>query len=179
MTLEIEIDGRLYPVSVRAIGAGDRTGGLLHVTLHDPAGNGVDTVHTIDVRRTDLGLSLLFTGDGRVVESAVTERARGELLVQFPSVDVAAVVDGRRHLTGSEGDARGTGQQRVTAPMPGRILRILVDRDADVVPGQGLVVIEAMKMENELKAQRGGRVRDLAVTEGDSVEAGRLLIVIE
>ena len=179
MMLEIEIGGRLYPVSVRPIGAGDRSGGLLHVTLHDPDGNGAGTVHAIDVRRTDLGLSLLFTGDGRVVESAVTERARGELLVQFPSVDVAAVVDGRRHLTAADGDTRGTGQQRVTAPMPGRILRILVERGADVVAGQGLVVIEAMKMENELKAQRGGLVRELSVAEGDSVEAGRLLIVIE
>jgi biotin carboxyl carrier protein len=179
MTFEIEIGGRRYPVSIRPLGAVDRSGGLLQVTVHDAAGSGGETAHRVDARRTDLGVSLLFVDSGRVADAAVTERARGALLVQFPSVDVSAAVGDRGQLAVPAADSRGTGQQRVTAPMPGRILRILVQQDAEIVAGQGLVVIEAMKMENELKAQRGGFVRELLMAEGDSVEAGRLLIVIE
>ncbi|NQW03732.1 MAG: hypothetical protein HQ485_06860 [Acidobacteria bacterium] len=63
--------------------------------------------------------------------------------------------------------------------MPGRILRVLVQPGDEVTHRQGLVVIEAMKMENELVAPKAGTVKDVAVTEGTSVEAGRLLVVIE
>ena len=63
--------------------------------------------------------------------------------------------------------------------MPGKIVKVLVKPGDAVEPRQGLVVIEAMKMENELRATRGGRVKDVHVAEGDLVEAGRLLTVIE
>jgi biotin carboxyl carrier protein len=63
--------------------------------------------------------------------------------------------------------------------MPGRVVRVLVKPGDEVAARQGLVVVEAMKMENELAAARPGRVTDVAVTEGVSVEAGRLLVVIE
>ena len=67
---------------------------------------------------------------------------------------------------------------RVTAPMPGRVVRVLSAPGADVAAGQGLVVIEAMKMENELRAPRAGRVQELPVREGQAVEAGALLAVV-
>ncbi len=70
------------------------------------------------------------------------------------------------------------GPARLTAPMPGRIVRVLASAGADVVAGQGLVVIEAMKMENELKAPRAGRLQEMPVREGQAVEAGALLAVI-
>jgi biotin carboxyl carrier protein len=63
--------------------------------------------------------------------------------------------------------------------MPGRVLRVLVRPGDEVAARQGLVVVEAMKMENELGAPRAGRVREVVVDEGVSVEAGRLLVVIE
>ena len=62
--------------------------------------------------------------------------------------------------------------------MPGRIVRLLSQPGADVVAGQGLVVIEAMKMENELRAPRAGRLLELLVREGQAVEAGALLAVV-
>jgi biotin carboxyl carrier protein len=62
--------------------------------------------------------------------------------------------------------------------MPGRVVRVLVGEGDEVAPGQGLVVIEAMKMENELKSPRPGRVREVAVGEGQAVEAGALLVVV-
>ena len=80
-----------------------------------------------------------------------------------------------RELSGSH----GTGPQRVLAPMPGKILRVLAKPGDEVKPRQGLVVVEAMKMENELRAARAGRVREVLVTEGQSVEAGTALVVVE
>jgi biotin carboxyl carrier protein len=62
--------------------------------------------------------------------------------------------------------------------MPGRVVRVLAEPGVDVVAGQGLFVIEAMKMENELKAPRAGRLREVAVREGQAVEAGALLAVV-
>ena len=63
--------------------------------------------------------------------------------------------------------------------MPGKIVKVLVKPGDTVAARQGLVVIEAMKMENELRATRDGHVKDVHVAEGDLVDAGRLLAVIE
>jgi biotin carboxyl carrier protein len=88
-------------------------------------------------------------------------------------------VDGRRQVRTDPAVTVGSGDERLVAPMPGRVVRILVKPGDAVVARQGLVVVEAMKMENELGATRPGRVKDVAVTEGASVEAGRLLVVVE
>ncbi|MSO34946.1 MAG: biotin/lipoyl-binding protein [Acidobacteria bacterium] len=77
------------------------------------------------------------------------------------------------------GAAAGTGPQRITAPMPGKIARVLVTAGDEVKARQGLVVVEAMKMENELRAARDGRVREVSVVEGQSVDAGAILLVVE
>ena len=75
--------------------------------------------------------------------------------------------------------AQTTGPQRVISPMPGKVVRVLVKAGDEVKARQGLVVVEAMKMENELRAGRDGRVRDVAVAEGQSVDAGAVLLVVE
>jgi biotin carboxyl carrier protein len=63
--------------------------------------------------------------------------------------------------------------------MPGRIARVLVAPGDEVAARQGVVVVEAMKMENELRSPKAGRVKDVAVAPGALVEAGRVLVVIE
>lgn len=67
----------------------------------------------------------------------------------------------------------------VVAPMPGKVVRVLVSRDEEVAQGQGLVVIEAMKMQNELRAARAGRVTEVHVREGIGIEAGAKLLRLE
>jgi biotin carboxyl carrier protein len=62
--------------------------------------------------------------------------------------------------------------------MPGRVVRVLETPGTDVQAGQGLVVIEAMKMENEIRAPRAGRLQEVTVREGQAVEAGTLLAVV-
>jgi biotin carboxyl carrier protein len=71
-----------------------------------------------------------------------------------------------------------SGPARVTAPMPGKVTRVLVARGQAVAAGAGLLVVEAMKMENELKAPRSGEVLELLAREGQAVEAGALLVVV-
>ena len=65
------------------------------------------------------------------------------------------------------------------APMPGKIVRVLVESDQEVKQDQGLVVIEAMKMQNELRAPRGGRITAVHVKEGIGIEAGARLLRLE
>jgi biotin carboxyl carrier protein len=70
----------------------------------------------------------------------------------------------------------GTGPQEILAPMPGKIVKVLVEENQEVKAGQGLIVIEAMKMQNELRAPRPGRVEKVHVSEGLGVEAGFKLL---
>ena len=91
----------------------------------------------------------------------------------------AAVLDaGRAALLG--GDVANDGASRaLRAPMPGRIVQVLVAEGDTVEVGDGLVVVEAMKMENLLKAEAGGVVTHLHVAAGDAVEAGADLLMVE
>ena len=74
---------------------------------------------------------------------------------------------------------RDAGDGRVVAPMPGRVVKVLVAAGTRVEARQGVVVVEAMKMENELRAPRAGVVREVRVAEGASVEAQAVLVVID
>jgi biotin carboxyl carrier protein len=115
--------------------------------------------------------------DGRSHEVGF-ERRPGGYAVHFPDDTVAVdLVDAAPGPVGPAKHAHGPA--RLAAPMPGRIVRVLVAQGASVEAGQGLVVVEAMKMENELRAPRGGCVRQIAVREGQAVEAGALLVVVE
>lgn len=175
MIFELEVNGRTQVVNVEPVGSANGRGGVFRLTI----GVGADAeVIEIDARRTDLGLSMLDLASRRAVDAAVSSRSGGEILVQLPHVDLRVVADGRRYRPADAAPA-GTGEQRVTSPMPGRVLRVLVKPGDEVAAGQPVVVIEAMKMENEMKVARAGRVRDVHVTEATSVEAGRLLVVVD
>jgi pyruvate carboxylase subunit B len=76
-------------------------------------------------------------------------------------------------------NALGSGRQNVTAPMPGKVIRVLVKEGDPVETGQGLVVVEAMKMQNELKASRPARVVSVLAKAGDTIGAGDTLVVLE
>lgn len=101
----------------------------------------------------------------------------------------AVVIAGRRYdfgledpraLQGSGGAGEGgSGPRAVKAPMPGRVVRVLVEEGDEVDAMQGAVVIEAMKMQNELKVPRAGRITKVAVAADTTVEAGQVLIVVE
>jgi len=91
------------------------------------------------------------------------------------SVEVANPRDARR---GSKAGP-GSGRQNIAAPMPGKVIRVLVQKGETVEAGQGLVVVEAMKMQNELKASRPGRILEVRAQAGYTVAAGDTLVVVE
>jgi biotin carboxyl carrier protein len=75
--------------------------------------------------------------------------------------------------------AGGEGRANIIAPMPGKVVRVLVEVNQEVEAGQGIAVVEAMKMQNDMKAPRAGRVASISVKPGDSVNAGAVLATIE
>jgi len=87
-------------------------------------------------------------------------------------------VDPRKYVRRGAGSL-GPGRNSVKAPMPGKIVRVLVSVGDAVEAGQGIAVIEAMKMQNELKAAGAGHVTSVAVKDGDTVIAGAILAVID
>lgn len=170
MHFDIEVNGRLHAVKV------ERTGTRFRIE----SGGRVDVV---DVARVDRStISMIVEGERGCSHEAglVDGREPGELEVHLRAgvVQARVLVAGGRGRR-AEGAGAAAGPQRVTAPMPGKVVKVLVAPGDEVSARQGLVVIEAMKMENELRAARAGRVRDVLVTEGDLVDAGRLLTVIE
>jgi biotin carboxyl carrier protein len=89
------------------------------------------------------------------------------------------VRDPRSFRSRQRAGASEHGVKKVTAPMPGKVVRLLAGVGAQVEAGQSIIVIEAMKMQNELKAPKTGAVKKINVTEGAAVEAGQVLAEVE
>lgn len=118
--------------------------------------------------------------DGRSL-SMLVEVSNGEWLVQCDGVMwVVELEDERDRLLARFGGGSGasTGGGVLTAPMPGLVLRILVDVGQTVVKGQGLIVLEAMKMENEIRAPADGVVTEVRAAVGTPVERGAPLVYL-
>ena len=122
--------------------------------------------------------SILLQGQSH--EIRVTPAPGGTLTLQTPHEEFAAVVldprawSGRRH-----GSLEAEGRQQVVAPMPGKVVRLLVKAGDTVEAGQGLLVIEAMKMQNEIRSPKSGVVERLLAQEGQPVNAGEILAWVE
>jgi biotin carboxyl carrier protein len=170
MIFEVEIGGRIRRIAV------ERTGrpGRLRVTVDGEA-------ELVDVVRTpDCGLSLIVPASSRVTDLHLTPGpGPGESLVNLEGRTIAVRVNGRRTGHAAEAGALAHGEVAIVAPMPGRVVRVLVAPGDAVSARQGVVVVEAMKMENELRAPRAGRVKDVTAAAGMPVDAGRVLAVIE
>ena len=170
MRYEIEVGSRIRHVAV------ERAGDGFAVELDG-------RTWRIDASRVDAHtLSLIL--DNELDDRAGSEvtvvpgPSAGQFTIQVGAVPIAVTVNGRRHRAGAS-DPAGAGPQRITAPMPGKIVRVFVRPGDAVTARQPLVVVEAMKMENELRANRDGTVAEVHVREGLSVEAGAPLIVIQ
>jgi biotin carboxyl carrier protein len=107
----------------------------------------------------------------------VTHLGEGELLVNGHVFRVE-VIDPRKRQS-KKGAAATEGRQAVAALMPGRVIRVLVKVGQEVEAGQGLIVVEAMKMQNEMKSPKAGRVAEVKTNDGATVLVGDVLVVIE
>jgi biotin carboxyl carrier protein len=140
-----------------------------------------DRVYTLDVRETEPD-SYLFFLNTNVHECRVTERAGAkdtfDVTVHGRSYEVT-VVDPKRLRSGQNSDRYHQGVAQILAPMPGKVVRVQIEAGATVEKGAGVVVVEAMKMQNEMKSPRAGVVVSINVKPGDTVNAGDVLAVIE
>ena len=173
MTFEVEAGGTRRTIEI------ERGRGGWVVTVDGRAMSAI-------VNRTEARWSLLYgqnsengdTTSKRSYEIVLEPRHRGEQLVHIGGrvVRVSFLDRGRRS---SNADGGTSGAREIVAPMPGRIVKVLVQAGDQVSANQGLIVVEAMKMENELRTPRSGTVASVRVTEGMSVEANAVLVVVE
>ncbi len=141
--------------------------------------------YQITARDIAAGIRLISNG-GRVYQCRVDKTATAHGATGIAEVYVGNqayavnVIDPKRRRSGQRAEAQQlNGSAQIVAPMPGKIVRVIVEQGANVEAGDGLLVVEAMKMQNEMKAPRAGVVVKLTAETGATVNAGDVLAVIE
>jgi biotin carboxyl carrier protein len=169
MKLIAEIEGQSYALDVR------REGARVEASVEGRH-------YELQARETEAGAFLLLAAGGRAYECRAggATPTDGALEVQIgDEVFQVKLVDPKR-LRGARGaNAEASGRAQVTASMPGKVVRVLVEAGAMVEAGDGLIVVEAMKMQNELKSPKGGTVVEVRAGAGATVNAGDVLVVVE
>lgn len=151
----------------------------------------------MDVRRAAAKLAAVFAGraieadavevspgiysvliGGRSHEVRLTRRGTAVLATVGSHEFIVEIVDPRAWRRGRGGAIEAEGRQEILAPMPGKVVRILAAAGTKVEARQGILVIEAMKMQNELRSPKSGTVEKLLVREGQTVNSGEVLAVI-
>jgi biotin carboxyl carrier protein len=138
----------------------------------------------VEIVEAEPGVWVLRRGDEQTVAQVDGSGAKVSVEIRRPGGDpisiAAEVSDARRAAASAPARTGGSANGPVTvrSTMPGRVVKVLVRVDDRVSAGQTLVVLEAMKMENELRAPRDGRVASVSCVEGATVEAGQDLAVL-
>lgn len=170
LKLELEIDGQLLEVEFNF------ADGAVQLT-HD----GQTYQASVSQPEPDLFVIIL---NHRVYRCALEQLPDGQTKVtvsnRLNQRALAVAVRDKKHLRGHTGaGASAGGRVALSSPMPGKVVRVLVNVGDEVVAQQGILVVEAMKMQNELLAPRAGKVAELRATEGQTINAGEALAVIE
>src|ERR1051325_8050629 len=150
--------------------------------------HGSRTFATVDGRGYELELrresdqAYLLVHDGTVFDCRVDRRmktgASADVMVGANRHTIT-LIDPKRLRSASGVGAHGEGAARIIAPMPGKVVRLLVEAGQEVAAGDPIVVVEAMKMQNEMKSPKQGTVVALNVAVGTTVNGGDLLAVVE
>jgi biotin carboxyl carrier protein len=165
MKVELEIDGQIIEGEFTLIdGAAQLTfdGATREAQISEP----------------EPGMFTVIIND-RVYRCALEESSGGavEVIVNGERIPVAA--RDKKHLRGQAGATAASGQVKLSSPMPGKVVRILLSAGAEVAARQGVLIVEAMKMQNEVLSPKAGRIVEIKVAEGQTVNAGEALAVIE
>jgi biotin carboxyl carrier protein len=172
MRYHVSLGGAEQPIDVTALPSGGyrvAVGGQeVPADVIDLSASGGGLSILVGHRVVDLVLDPTAGGEGGVGFSA--GRARGEGRVESERARAAASVKGAK--------AAGGGDGLIKSPMPGRVLKVLVAEGDEVHAGQSVVVVEAMKMENEIKATKAGPVKQIFAQAGATVESGAKLLSI-
>jgi biotin carboxyl carrier protein len=140
----------------------------------------------VDGRRYEIEASepepgiFLFKHEGKIYEASVTSKRGGPAHVRVGTeeFDIRLIDPKRLRGTGAESE-HADGVAEIKTAMPGKVVRLLVESGAQVEKGDGIMVVEAMKMQNELKSPKAGVVKDIRVAEGATVASGDILATIE
>ena len=155
-----------------------------------------EKLHEVLVERVEATYRVVIDGQEHVVDARKLEADFYSILYEGKSYEVSVEAAGSKYFVrhgaheqlvrladasrgGRDELSKRGGPEEITSFMPGRVVRVLVAPGDAVHAGQGLVVVEAMKMENEISASRAGRVRSVPVTPGQNVESGATLVVLE
>jgi len=138
----------------------------------------IDSEQLGNVRQVEPGVYSVLL-DGASFEVRILPSSQEGLTATVAGRRFAVEVGDPRDASRVSRASIGSGRQNVTAPMPGKVVRVLVAAGDVVEAAQGLVVVEAMKMQNELKAARPGRVAEIRTRDGETVGAGDVLLVLE
>jgi biotin carboxyl carrier protein len=163
MLYDVTIDGKNYRLDL------NRAEGRWFCCL-----NGQELEVDAVLTRKDV-LSLLI---GNVAYEIKSERVASDLHLWVGSTRFAAEVRDPRSLRGRTRAGDDQGPKKIVAPMPGKVVRLLVHDGDEVQQGAGVAVVEAMKMQNEIKSPKKGSVQKILVTEGAAVNAGDVLAII-
>ena len=164
MKLLANIDGDAVEVEI------DRDGDSLSAKIGDRSYN---------LEVTDLETGVFAIRDGAHLRQAVvTPGSPTRVTIQNHEFEVE-ITDPKRLRGTGLGTEHGAGTAEIKTMMPGKVVRILVEIGAEVKKGDGVIVVEAMKMQNEMKSPKDGVVKELKSTEGSTVNAGDVLVVIE
>jgi biotin carboxyl carrier protein len=164
MTYEIVIDGQCYRLDL------SRSEGRWSCRLN---GREIE-VDAVLARPNVLSLRL-----GNQASEVKCERVGGDTHIWVGSQRFLAEVRDPRSLRSRTRAADDRGPQKLTAPMPGKVVRILLPQGTTVEAGAGVLVVEAMKMQNEVKSPKKGTIQKILVTEGAAVIAGEVLAIVE
>ena len=164
MTYEIAINGKNYRLDLNQVEAG-------WACRVDGREVEVDAV----LARPDV-LSIRL---GNKAYEVKCERVGSELHLWVGSMRFAAEVHDPRSLRARGRAADDRGPKKLTAPMPGKVVRVLASQGAEVEAGAGVLVVEAMKMQNEVKSPKKGTIQRILVNEGAAVNAGDVLAIVE
>jgi biotin carboxyl carrier protein len=165
MLYDVTIDGENYRLELQ------RSDGRWHCRL-----NGREVPIEAELARRDV-LSILI---GNKAYEIKRERTPGDMHLWVGSARYSAELRDPRSLRSRRGNsADDQGARKLVAPMPGKVVRVLLSENAPVEPGQGVLVVEAMKMQNEIKSPKKGIVQRIVTGEGAAVNAGDVLAIVE
>jgi len=172
MKLDVRIGGRTRSVEIARENSRAAARGHLGLRIDGEEINA-------DVAEVGAGAYSILLG-GQALEARVQPAAAGgALVVTSGGREFSVQVIDPRVWRGRRGGALEIeGRQQIAAPMPGKVVRVLVAQGARVEAGQGLLVVEAMKMQNEVRSPKAGTLERLHVVEGQAVNAGEILAVV-
>ncbi|HEY2866902.1 MAG TPA: acetyl-CoA carboxylase biotin carboxyl carrier protein subunit [Pyrinomonadaceae bacterium] len=168
MKLQAEIDGQIHRVEIRR--DGDRTFAGVD-----------DREYALEISQPEPGV-YLFKHEGHIYQAFVAppQERNSAFAVDIRGKRFSVAISDPRRLRGMRSEhGHDQGLAEIRSAMPGKVVRILAVAGQQVEKGDGVIVVEAMKMQNEIKASKDGAVKSVNVEEGATVNAGDVLMVVE